>query len=205
MLYQADTRFRGEHLLRVKHLCSDQHKAALTAGKTTAYDPKRPWNYTWAMGQEDATWWGKEFNEPAMMLMARTASIAAVVTQDAPVQGSITQSAHIAPPLVVGNESLAGGGPRSNPPAKRKVPPVPKFNGGGGGTHATNKSGHSLCSDFQMGACGLAVGSGICPKDRSLRHQCNKCLSQTHGGNACGTSARRSNNQRFNKKRPGGT
>ena len=85
LLYQADTRFRLEHLPRLRRRLEDEHSRAVAVHGTTPFEPTRPWNFSLASGVTDSAWWNLEFTEPAMMLLARTASLAAFVGGDAPV------------------------------------------------------------------------------------------------------------------------
>ena len=95
LLYQADTRFRGEHLLRIRRRLADAHGQAVAAGGTTPFDKNRPWSFVLASGLADRDWWHLEFGESAVMLVARTANMQSLVSGDAPVNSS----AHVAPSL----------------------------------------------------------------------------------------------------------
>ena len=198
LLYQADTRFRCEHLLRLKHLCSDEHKQALLSGKTTLFDPSKPWNYTWDRGISDSAWWSKEFNEPAMMLLSRTASLSAVVSEDAPVHASRDAGSHVAAPLVGGADSLT----RSQPSKRRSNAQSHPI---AGGVHKVNRKGFSLCQAFQTGGCGQTVGNNQCPSNRETVHQCSKCLSIAHGSSVCDkTAQQKPKKRRFNNSKGNG-
>jgi hypothetical protein len=45
--------------------------------------------------------------------------------------------------------------------------------------------------------------NGICPKDSSRRHQCNKCLSGKHGGDSCTSTPVRPNAKRAKSTKGG--
>ena len=57
------------------------------------------------------------------------------------------------------------------------------------GRYITTRKGLHICPAFQAGTCGGHV-HGRCPVDRSMGHQCNRCLSDQHGGDtgACSKS-----------------
>ena len=181
LLYQADSRFRSEHLIRTKRLLADAHARARDAGGTTAFTVDRPWSFSMSTGLNDATWWQHEFTEPAMMLMARTASLESVVSFDAPVRAS--GGAHtIAPPISHQVMEYGAGVPK-----KRKDSDLSRITNG---EYTANRSGNALCAAFQTGACGQFVGNHMCPTDRTKKHQCSICLDSSHGKASCTKTAK---------------
>ena len=59
------------------------HEEALKAGKTTEFDPKRPWNAVWAKVVNNEAFWREEIIEPAMMILAKVARLNDMVQCDA--------------------------------------------------------------------------------------------------------------------------
>ena len=190
LLYQTDTRFRSEHMLRVKRKLADDHETAVSAGRTTPFEKDRPWNLALIEGTADPTWWFNEFTEPAMMILARTANIQSLVSDEAPVASS-------GDPGVVDSAESAF---HHKGDAGRQLPPPPRttvrkqlkkqqdMSRISEGRYTYNRAGNKLCEAFQTGACGNAIHGNYCPKDRSSVHQCSRCLSQTHGGAQCTSS-----------------
>ena len=82
---------------------------------------------------------------------------------------------------------MPGGGARGQ---KRPLPEGPNVHNVKDGRYVTSRRGIPLCSGFQTGACGEHL-QGRCPVDRSHGHQCNRCLSDQHGGDtgACSKTA----------------
>ena len=189
LLYQADTRFRMEHLERTRRLTVAKHELALLGGSTTLYDAAKPWKQSWVDGMADKEWWADEFVEPAMLFLTRTARLNQFLGGDAPISGSASSS---------GPQEAAAPNPnkRSAPPTmvypegsnKRMIAAPPRVQPGAtivNGLYTTNRSGTPLCGPFQTGACGNALRDGMCPADRSSSHQCQRCLGNNHGLNNC--------------------
>ena len=208
LLYQADTRFRQEHLARTKRCLAFAHDRAVGAGGTTAFVKDRPWDLAMSVGIEDTPWWNHEFTEPAVMLLARTASMASIISNDAPIQATASQgvfggvSAPYDHPLV--EYHGAGGGAKSGA-NKRKHAPASSgqqadLSTSSGGVYTANRKGNKLCQDYQTGACGQTLPGDVCPRDRTQRHQCAKCLGSHHGQNKCGNTGVKAPYQKFSKK-----
>jgi hypothetical protein len=53
------------------------------------------------------------------------------------------------------------------------------------GKHSSNRRGAPLCGGFQSGNCTQVNTDGFCVKDTAKRHQCARCLSQSHGADMC--------------------
>ena len=196
LLYQADTRFRAEHLSRTRRILSEEHERARTAGGTTAYVSARPWSMAFFAGLSDNSWWAKEFTESAIMLLARTASLGSLLSYDAPVNGI----PGLVAPHADGFETEYGGARNNdrrndgNGSAKRRNnnaspgPRVEKKNDMSqitNGEYTHNRAGAKICSAFQTGGCGQTVGQMQCPTDRSETHQCSLCLGSNHGKPGC--------------------
>ena len=53
---------------RTRRNMQTDHEEALKAGKTTEFDPKRPWNAVWAKVVNNEAFWREEVIEPAIMI-----------------------------------------------------------------------------------------------------------------------------------------
>ena len=190
LLYQTDTRFRAEHILRWRRKLADAHVLAANAGGTTQFDTNRPWNQSMIEGIEDSKWWFVEFTEPAMMILARTANIQALVSNEAPVSSAwdnvvVDEASTSFRPQGKGH-SMPQQWPIDN---KRKRDIKGDMSKISDGAYTNNRSGTKLCAAFQTGACGASVGDHLCPSDRTSKHQCNKCLGMGHGGARCSSGS----------------
>ena len=212
LLYQADTRFRQEHVDRCRRRAATLHDKARMASGTTEFEPSRPWNYAYQLGTQDhsglGSWWHKEYSEIAVLILTRTDRLENLLGGDAPV--TVTGRA-IPEALAEASAPKPVKRPLSNaivpvPPADPRVtkPNNKKKKAGNkgqarvaNGKYVANKSGTPLCSTFQLGSCD-AGGGGRCPRDHNKAHQCEFCLSRDHGANIC-TAGRPSNAGSKNK------
>ena len=189
LIYQSDVRTRLEHMPRTRRDLELAHSAAVSAGHTTFYDHKRPWNAVFREVLKDGVWWRAELEEPALFFNARCQALGNLVAGDAPVEAAHT-SQPSAPQLAItdgphyGGTHQKGGGGGGNK-RNREGGPKPRVheveNTAGGLRFSKNRAGNKLCDDFQTGACGEASRGNHCPNNRSLIHQCRKCLSPHHG------------------------
>ena len=169
----------------MKRNAAELHDRALTAGGTIAYDVRRPWNYSMVVGLKDDDWWQLEFSEAAIMLLARTANISSFVGGDAPIHpasGTITAD---------NDTSQEAGRYDCGRPSKRikKDKFREDLSSVANNEHTANRAGRKLCADFQTGACAQTLGGGLCPRDRTLAHQCSNCLSTHHGKSGCSVTS----------------
>lgn len=74
LLYQADVGARLEEIPRIKLELSQNHAEALAAGKTTSFDPKRPWNASFKEMADRDKFWNAEFTEPALWWCLRVSN-----------------------------------------------------------------------------------------------------------------------------------
>ena len=165
------------------------HCAAITAGGTTAYDNRRPWNAVFREVLKDGVWWRAELEEPALFFNARCQALGHLVAGDAPVEAAHTsqpsapQLSITAGPHASGAQQRGGGGGGSKRDrdggSKARVHEVEST--AGGLRFMKNRGGYKLCDDFQTGACGESSRGHHCPQNRNLMHQCRKCLSPLHG------------------------
>ena len=180
LLYQADVRARSEHVQRTMLVLSTRHDAARSAGGTTAYDPARPWNFTWASVVDDSHWWRRELEEPALLYLTRSRELGQLVTGEAPTASSGTSRAPPAKHAAQPRESSGSG-----QPAARGRTRSARVHNVESGLYLTNRRGSQLCAAFQQGTCGTSLVGEICPTDRSKVHQCSRCLATSHGLSSC--------------------
>ena len=138
------------------------------------------------MAAVDAEFWKYEFQDPALLVLAKTASLASMLGSDARAAGGLGQA------------SPAGHGPAQEPAPKRgppssagAPPPPPKKPRGNSqgelvhqvqnGKFVTNRSGVKLCQAFQTGQCEQTRRNNMCPKGTGEVHQCEHCLGTGHG------------------------
>ena len=184
--YQAECRCRLELMERLHRQVRDDYEDAKRRGRDHPYDPDRPWNLIWQMAADDADFWKYEFEDPALLVLAKTASLASMLGSDARAAGGLGQA------------SPAGHGPAQEPAPKRgppssagAPPPPPKKPRGNSqgelvhqvqnGKFVTNRSGVKLCQAFQTGQCEQTRRNNMCPKGTGEVHQCEHCLGTGHG------------------------
>jgi uncharacterized membrane protein YgcG len=210
LIYQADVRTRLEQAARTKRKLSIEYDAAQKSGRhfNSTYDPTRPWDAVYKDMITDRGWWHDQLEEPSLMLLGRTTTLDQLVSGDAAVAANGIPNLggnHGITPLhnQHGQGRGGGGGGRGNgggggggggdgggggPPRQRanankrdREREVPNQHG----TYTKNRAGKKLCDAYQQGSCGATVGHVLCPSDRSMVHQCNRCLAPGHGGNNC--------------------
>ena len=150
------------------------------------YCRERPWDYVFRKLIDPSlcfTYWKKELEDPAMMVLAH--AVPASV-------GTSSQDGIISHNGVEHVAGAAGGAPQGSSTgassAKRPVIKPQKdsraHNVDSQGHFTTNRAWKPLCAKFQQGLC---TGTP-CPENPSQQHQCNRCLSQHHGGESglCG-------------------
>ena len=148
------------------------------------YDPARPWDAVWHAVVKEETWWRKEFETPAMLIITRINSLQNSLDGDVVLTGTSGS----------GSAAHRPGPPTRAPAAqtqkgkKAKQKQHAPQRSGTDGMH-TNRSGKDFCSDFQNGRCANSTTGCACPKNPAQTHQCSRCLSQGHGaygpGQAC--------------------
>ena len=177
LLYQADTRARFEHWGRTKLRLAHEHSEAQAAGKTTLFDPLRPWNTSLQMVAKDDQFWSHELVEPALIVMSHNKQ-PVLTGDDAKVQGN-RGSAPSNPQH--GQHQQQG----SQNPVRRTSSRTGRVHDVSDGRYNLNRTGHPLCSAFQSGDCKATVNGSWCAADPSKAHQCARCLSVAHGENQC--------------------
>ena len=177
--YQADVRARLEHAERLRRA---EHSKFEMGGAHRDYRPEKPWNCVWRLLTDDLRFWKKELEEPALLVLARSSSLASVVDGDALTAASAANSNN-SPDVHPGVQPK-----RQTRPPKSSPPKPPKQHiMGSDGLLTANRKGIPLCEGFQQGTCcEIAPGTMmICAKNKDRVHQCAKCLKPGHGAHNC--------------------
>ena len=166
VIYQGDVRNRLEHMVRLKRDLTEEENRDM------------PWTHVWRKSVVDSTFWKREVEDPCVLILARAGKLSDMVDGDAPVSAPLDETvpaeACSRPPP---KRSWGGSGEGSRP---TKVAKGPKQHNVVNGEFTTNRNGWGLCKDFQTGNCRNS-GNCYCPKNRSLAHQCSRCLALDHG------------------------
>lgn len=180
IIYQADVRCRREHMERLRRIAVEESAATHAKGGWHPLDPTRPWDLVWLRAVDDVSFWRKELEEPAVLVLTHTASLSSMVHGDAPVEHSTSaasQHSHVPPPP----PAAVRGAPSVGPRKKAKIHVTNSE-----GLLLQNRSGKDLCPGFQTGACQDTLPGTIqCAKDPTKWHQCAKCLAPAHGASHC--------------------
>ena len=113
-------------------------------------------------------------------MLAKTKSLGNMLENDAPVEGQRGSGASGQGQGASKKRPKASSQRDGAPPPPEKVHRVDEQ-----GRFTHNRKGAKLCTDFQSGRCPDGPMTGVCPLQPGHRHQCNRCLLPTHGGDAC--------------------
>ena len=185
ILYQADVRARLEQVERLRRLGQEAFEVARTAGLGHEFNPLQPWEWVWKELARDFIFWNKEVVEPCMLYLAKSANLAQLVDNDAPITAMpqrevVTTSVRSLP----STPSSA-----ARPQKRQRGPDIREHKVGDDGLFTHNRKGMELCRGFQTGDCTEKDARGNCIKSSSRKHQCAKCLSELHGSSACHVDA----------------
>ena len=175
LIYQTDTRARLEHAERLRRRATTELTALDAIGVKCTYNPKRPWEYVFRQLPVEFSFWKRELEDPALLILAR--ALVAAITSEAPV--AKTRDPHST--QVAGDVQLTGL-ERQGLPSKRQRVGIPSparvYKYDDQGHYKCNRRGVQLCVAFQTGSC-----SSPCPQQ--LAHQCKICLYPTRGAKDC--------------------
>jgi hypothetical protein len=183
ILYQADVRARLESMERMRRKGQKLHMLGTQIGERV-FDPARPWDWSLREVVEDHSFWRRELEEPAMLVLSNSGRLSQMVEGDAPVAAPRSQSMQAA------SSSRGSAPPRAQHKDTRKPKHTHQHVVDSDGRMAANRSGTRLCGAFQAGQCS-EMNAGMCAKDGQKTHQCAKCLSPGHGADACNGHAAR--------------
>ncbi|CAK0891828.1 unnamed protein product [Prorocentrum cordatum] len=196
LIYQADVRARLELSERLRRIGKDEKESADATSTFHDFDPAKPWEWVWSKLTSDVQFWLREVQEPAVLVLASTASLHQMIDRDAPIMQAPPPPSNAAsqrPPALPGAQQQlkrqrsdggggggdppGGGGSGNNTGRMHKVGPDGLF------TH--DRKGIELCRSYQTGECTEHDARNNCCRIPRLKHQCGKCLSIDHGANNC--------------------
>ena len=204
LMFQAEHRTRHEQMPRMytEEVAKYKQAAADNGGTVPAdypFDPDRPLDYLFQLilsEQYQNTWWHRELERPALMLVCKQAKQNDVLAGDAPVgRQAVTPTPpgldeHVVVADALGaSASRGGGGGRPPPPPppsggeRRKRPPQRHQLDPSGTYYKMSRRGQPICMDYNGSGCGEAVQGNWCPRGHGL-HICCRCL-QAHPVTEC--------------------
>jgi hypothetical protein len=180
LLYQADTRARRELCERIRRTgmaLFDSLAAGVPPGQPVVceYNPNRPWEYVFRKLTQEFSFWKKELEDPAMLILTHAVRHSdSAVTGESPIASRAQE--HIADVASMHGMGKNTQSSSQSPKKKMARPAERQFNFDESGANTTNRRGLQLCPGFQTGAC----TGRTCPSDAGA-HQCSVCLQPTHG------------------------
>ena len=179
LLYQSDVRCRLAYMERLRRVLKRNHAMALPRRQAPAmpFDVNRPWGFVWSGTVDDQSLWHRQFVEPALIILTKAGRLTDVITGEAPTK----------------NKSRGAAGRDNHPEQDRKrrkttqkprVEQSAKVHRESNGVYTHNRRGVALCADFQSRNCASTTGIH-CLCASGTVHQCNRCLSEKHGGSSC--------------------
>eukprot|EP00971_Amphidinium_carterae_P182939 3630282-Amphidinium_carterae.1 len=172
-IYAADVRMRQEHFERLRRR-GEADVSMLATDEMPKYYPSQPWDWVFAAAVYDFHFWQE--NVPSL-LAAQQGFAGTTSNSNQPTGGS-------------GQASEPG---LSSQPTRKKRTRLPSSarvdDRTEDGTYRKNRSGTTLCSDYQEGNC--VDRPGRCPKNSDWAHQCAKCLGNHPAKSCSGRSLRR--------------
>jgi hypothetical protein len=176
LIYQSDTRARRELAERIRRkgqLDFEQIKSSTPEGRpiVSEYDPKRPWDYVFRKLPLEFSFWKRELEDPAMLIITKAIRAGAPVSGEVPVAKQPHD--HVAD--VASLVSPGGSGGRAN-----------SGNQGNKRTRAGEKKAKqtAACIHFNRGGC----NNSSCPYD----HTCSVCGAHDHGASHHGGASNQS-------------
>ena len=172
LLYQADTRARLENMPRWKLTLQREHDEAVAAGKTTPYEPNRPWNHTLYKVANDEKFWQHKFVEPAMLVINDGSGRGSQAVTGDDARTAAKDGNNVAADSVHPDKSSAA----SFKTTTRNSNRTGRVHNFADGAYKSNRTGYPLCSAFNEGSCTSTVQGSWCGTNRDHAHQCSRCL-----------------------------
>jgi hypothetical protein len=164
LIYQSDTRAHRELAERIRRrgqLDFEQIKSSTPEGRPiiSEYDPKRPWDYVFRRLPLEFSFWKRELEDSAMLIITKAIRAGAPVSGEVP----IAKQPHDHVAEVASLVSPGGSGGRGN-----------SGNQGNKRTRSGEKKAKptAACIYFNRGGCNFS-----CPYD----HTCSVCGAHDHG------------------------
>ena len=199
MIYQAESRMRGEQFPRLQR----QAEAEKSANAAHPYNPEQPWDYIFLAAARDNDFWKDELEDPALQIVTKARSLGVALDSDAPIAALNQAQFSLHTPGGSGAtgswEQPQGGRSSGSQGGGRTGRPLPQFddapspskksknahNVTGSGddvVYATNRAGRALCPRWQKDGRCPTTSQGGCDLGA---HQCAKCLQRDHGASEC--------------------
>ena len=180
LVYQIESRTRSEHAGRVRRRLALEKTEALENGTRHPYNPLKPWEEVFAqLTLAETEWWNSEIHQPCTWICGHVVKVDRFLHGDAPVASSSTLPCTTAVfDTSPGTQHHAA--PPSPPVRREKRERGDDNNIKKGITYTHNRNGTELCDGFNDGTC-TEMGAGSRCKRFKKAHQCNLCLSNTHG------------------------
>jgi len=189
LLYQADVRFRSEHVERIRRKGELLLSKARAIGPQASceYDSAMPWEFVYRTGPDDFNFWQREFEADALLVRAQVDKLGPLLGPDLGALVSGATRSTIPPSASSSASALEVWAPQQQPQPKgrdkggqgkdrsRSNPERRDSNG----MYLTNRKGTPLCAAYQTGDCTEMVrkgGAPVCARDPGRLHQCAKCL-----------------------------
>ena len=154
------------------------------------WQPDTPYHYVFQRGLDDGAFWNREFERKATLILSGARSQTQMGEIHAPIKGHLDPTPkRIARPPSAAPSSAAYAEQKGNKGNRSRPYPEQKCHAVTDGVFTHNRGQSKLCQAFQTGNCSEGRG-GWCPVNWGERHQCNKCLADSHGGAVCTLSPR---------------
>ena len=185
--YQSEVRQRQERMIHHRRAGQEEARLAASTSSTSRFSADKPWDYAWARAVEDFHWWRSELEEPCLLILTRTRSLAAMVDGD--VEINAEPEAKRRKGGGSGAQDVQKSGWESGYGSQELSLKNSKFHerqhNVSNGAHVTNRRGVVLCNDFNLGTCTETIGQNRCKKEPNKIHQCSKCFSLDHPATQC--------------------
>lgn len=192
LIYQADCRMRHEHMERLRR----EGAKAKHINQNHEFDPAFPWRWVWMEATRDIQFWKSEFEDPALHVLTRIATLSSVVDGDVTISGSSSGvKRQAAGDDLYHSDAGVAKEPRRTPPPPPQQAVADKMTSekerkGGGedksqqsvGRYTHNRKGKELCNLYNDGNCNTSQ-EGLCSKNPDRAHHCNLFLAVQPGCN----------------------
>ena len=172
-------------MARIGRRLREEKEKADANNQPHPYDPAKPFEHAWyELAVLEDRYWEKQFEKPADHIIMKVSKLTDKLGGDAPVSTILRA---LADTPASSTRADAADSDSSPPPAKarrQKRKAAAMTGSDTGGRRKTNNAGRELCKGFQRGTCTKAL-NGFCSKNPKHAHQCEICLDNRHGADAC--------------------
>ena len=139
-----------------------------------------PWDLVYRAMVDEYSFWRREVEDPAIIIITKANAGGRVVEGDAPIARSaidfIAPMDHIAG-TSSGSHSFDAGSRKKAKVARQSSNTSSHPSRDNSGNYTANRSNVELCPDWNAGSC--VYSEKDCPK--KMKHQCSRCLHNSHG------------------------